>query len=163
MCHAVICSAVLPHPLLFTASQRLGTLVEDQTFARLSRSRDFLASSLDQRVRLTDAASEACLSPFHFHRMFSRAFGETPHDFITRLRIERAKALLARDSCPVTEVCLAVGYESLGSFSQLFRSVVGCSPSEYRRAMRRIFPVPEIAAYRFIPACFLVHHGVRPF
>jgi len=64
--------------------------------------------------------------------MFVRAFGETPHDFLTRRRIDRAKQLLARDECPVTEVCLAVGYESLGSFSSLFRSVVGRSPSEYR-------------------------------
>src|SRR5689334_16373156 len=115
--------------------QRLGPLVEEETFARLCRSRDFLAASLDQPVRLTDAAGEACLSPFHYHRMFARAFGETPHHFVQRLRIDRARQLLARDYVPVTEVCLAVGYESLGSFSVLFRSRVGCSPMEYRRSI----------------------------
>jgi AraC-like DNA-binding protein len=114
-------------------------------------------------VKLVDAAEEACLSPFHYHRMFARAFGETPHDFLTRVRIDRAKQLLAQEHLPVTEVCLSVGYESLGSFSGLFRSLVGCSPSEYRRALRRIFPVPDLAPYRFIPSCYLVQNGARPF
>lgn len=149
--------------MLSLASPRLGPLVEHETFARLCRSRDFLAASLDQQVHLDDTASAACLSPFHYHRMFARAFGETPHDFVRRLRMDRARQLLAQEHLPVTEVCLAVGYESLGSFSMLFRSLVGCSPVEYRRAVRRIFPVPELAIYRFVPACYLLNHGARPF
>lgn len=151
------------HPLLYSASQRLGPLVEEETFARLYRSREFLASSFDQRPRLSEAAGAACLSPFHYHRMFVRAFGETPHDFLTRRRIDRAKQLLARDECPITEVCFAVGYESLGSFSSRFRSMVGRSPSEYRQSLRRVFPAPHLAPYRFIPACFLHSFGSRPF
>ncbi len=151
------------HPLLEFGRRRLGPLVEEETFARLCRSRDFLAASLDQPVRLADAAGEACLSPFHYHRMFARAFGETPHDFVQRLRLDRARQLLASHHMPVTEVCLAVGYESLGSFSMLFRSRVGCSPVEYRRSIRRIFPVPEMAIYRFVPSCYLVTHGIQPF
>jgi AraC-like DNA-binding protein len=148
---------------LYAASQRLGPLVEEETFARLYRSREFLANHFDRRLRLSEAAGQACLSPFHYHRMFVRAFGETPHEFLTRRRMDRAKELLARDECPVTEVCLAVGYESLGSFSSLFRSAVGRSPLEYRKALRRVFPVPNIAPHRFIPACFLVSFGSRPF
>jgi len=151
------------HPLLYTASHRLGPLVEEETFARLCRSRDFLAASIDQPVRLEDAAGTACLSPFHYHRMFARAFGETPHEFLRRLRIDRAKQLLARDHLPVTEICLSVGYESLGSFSTLFRSMVGQSPAGYRRAVRRIFPVPALAVHRFVPTCFLMNFGARPF
>lgn len=151
------------HPLLLGSNARFGPLVEEETFARLYRSREFLAGKLDQPLRLSDAANEACLSPYHYHRMFVRAFGETPHEFLTRLRIDRAKQLLARDECPVTEVCLAVGYESLGSFSALFRSAVGRSPSEYRRGLRRIFPVPHLATHRFVPACYLLAFGARPF
>ena len=151
------------NPLLYTAGYRLGPLVEEETFARLCRSRDFLVANIDQPVRLDDAASVACLSPFHFHRMFARAFGETPHEFLRRQRIERAKQLLARDHVPVTEVCLSVGYESLGSFSTLFRSMVGQSPAQYRRAIRRIFPVPALAIHRFVPACYLMDFGARPF
>jgi AraC-like DNA-binding protein len=138
-------------------------LVEEETFARLDRSREFLAHSLDQRILLQDAAAEACLSPFHYHRMFVRAFGETPHQFLTRQRIDRAKQLLARDECPVTDVCLAVGYESLGTFSSTFKMLAGRSPTEYRRGLRRLFPIPHMAPYRFVPACFLLSFGSRPF
>ena len=138
-------------------------LIEDETFRRLCRSRDFIAASLDRRVVLADAAGEACLSPFHYHRLFARAFGETPHDFLTRVRLDRAKELLARDNCSVTEVCLASGYESLGSFSTRFRSSVGQSPSEYRKQLRKIFPIPALAQFQFIPSCFLIYHGARPF
>lgn len=146
-----------------TGRRRSGALVEQETFVRLYRSREFLAGSFDRRLRLSEAARQACLSPFHYHRMFVRAFGETPHDFLTRRRIDRAKQLLARDECPVTDVCLAVGYESVGSFSSLFRSVVGRSPSEYRQSLRRIFPAPYLAPHHFIPACFLLSFGSRPF
>jgi len=138
-------------------------VVEDDTFRRLCRSRDFLAAHLDQRVMLADAAGEACLSPFHYQRMFARAFGETPHDFLTRVRLDRAKELLARDDRPVTEVCLATGYESLGSFSTRFRTLVGRSPSDYRRALRKIFPAPALAQFHFIPSCYLIRHGAQPF
>lgn len=151
-----------PRPF-YVASQRLGPLVEQDTFARLQRSREFLAGSFDQRLNLAAAAREACLSPFHYHRMFVRAYGETPHDFLTRRRIDRAKEMLARDECPVTEVCFSVGFESLGSFSSRFRSLVGRSPSEFRRSIRRVFPAPHVAPYRFVPACYLLSFGSRPF
>ena len=138
-------------------------LVEDATFARLYRSREFLAAGFDRPLRLSQAAGEACLSPFHYHRMFVRAFGETPHEFLTRRRIDRAKLLLARDELPVTEVCLAVGYESLGTFSTRFRTVVGKTPTEFRQTLRRVFPAPYVAPHRFIPACYLLNFGAPPF
>lgn len=153
----------MPHPLIYTAPHRLGPLVDDGLFRRLCRSRDFLAAGLDQPLRLADAAREACLSPFHYHRLFTHTFGETPHEFLTKRRMERAKYLLARDQAPVTEVCFAAGYESLGSFSTLFRTMVGYSPSVYRRAIRRIFPVPALAVDRFVPNCYLLNFGVPPF
>jgi len=151
------------HPLIYTAPYRLGPLLDDDLFRRLCRSRDYLAAGLDQPLRLADAAREACLSPFHYHRLFAQTFGETPHEFLTRCRIDYAKRLLARDHLPVTEVCFAAGYESLGSFSTLFRTMVGYTPSVYRRAIRRIFPVPARAVYRFVPNCYLLHFGVPPF
>ncbi len=137
--------------------------MDDELFRRLYRSRDYLASQLDQPVRLADAARQAYMSPFHYHRLFAAAFGETPHEFLTRQRIDRAKELLARENLPVTEVCFAVGYESLGSFSSLFRAKVGHSPSQFQQQLRRIFPVPHTAIYRFIPNCYLLRHGAAPF
>ena len=153
----------MKHPLIYTAPYRIGPIVDDDLFRRLCRSRDFLADGLDQPLRLADAAREAGISQFHYHRIFARVFGETPHEFLTRLRIDRAKRLLARDRLPVTDVCFAVGYESLGSFSTRFRAVVGCSPSQFQREIRRIFPVPQLAIHRFVPNCYLIRRGVTPF
>lgn len=153
----------MPHPLIYTAPHRLGPVLDDEMFRRLCRSRDWISARIDEPLRLADAAREAYLSPFHYHRLFAHTFGETPHEFLTKLRIDRAKRLLARDQLPVTEVCFAVGYESLGSFSTLFRTMVGYSPAAYQRAIRRIFPVPKLAVYRFVPTCYLVKHGVTPF
>jgi AraC-like DNA-binding protein len=76
-------------------------------------------------VSLPDVAARANLSPYHFLRVYKRAYGETPHEFLTRLRIERAKTLLARGSHNVTEACFEVGFSSLGSFSSLFAGRVG--------------------------------------
>jgi AraC-like DNA-binding protein len=153
----------VPHPLIYTAPQRLGPLVAGDLFGRLCHSRDYLAAGLDQPLRLADAAREAYLSPYHYHRLFARAFGETPHEFVTRLRIERAKRLLARERLPVTEVCFEVGYESVGSFSSRFRRLVGQSPSEYQKAVGRLFPVPGLVICQFVPGCFLRHWGARAF
>jgi AraC-like DNA-binding protein len=153
----------VPHPLIFTAPQRLGPLIDGDLFRRLCRSRDYLAAGLDQPLRLADAAREAYLSPYHYHRLFARTFGETPHEFVTRLRIDRAKRLLARDRLPVTEVCFEVGYGSVGSFSSRFRRMVGQSPSEYQRTVRKLFPVPGLVICQFVPCCFLQHWGARAF
>jgi AraC-like DNA-binding protein len=151
------------HPLIYTAPHRLGPVVNDDLFRRLCRSRDYIAANLDQHLRLADAAREAYLSPFHYHRLFTQTFGQTPLEFLTRLRIDRAKELLIRDAAPVTDVCFAVGYESLGTFSTRFRRATGYSPREFQRGLRKIFQVPWVTPYRSIPACYLIHHGVTPF
>ena len=87
-------------------------------------------------VTLREMAGAACMSPNHLLRTFRQAFGETPHQFLTTRRLEEARRLLADRELPVTEICLAVGFESLGSFSTLFRKRFGVSPSEYRRAKK---------------------------
>lgn len=150
-------------PLAYGSLHRLGPKIGDDMFRRLCRSRDYLASHIDQPLHLADAAREAYLSPFHYHRLFRSTFGETPHEFLTRLKMEQAKRLLLREGLPVTEVCLALGFESLGSFSSRFRSVVGYSPSEYQRNLRKLFLVPKLAPVRMVPNCFLSFHGVPGF
>jgi AraC-like DNA-binding protein len=130
-------------------------LYDPATLARLCRARDFLADRFDERVSLEDAARQAYLSPFYFNRLFTEAFGETPHEFVTRRRIERAKRLLIADSASVTDICLDVGYESLGSFSTRFLSLTGMSPAAFRREARRLF-----GGFRsrwplfYVPACY---------
>jgi AraC family transcriptional regulator len=106
----------------------------DELYRRLLRGRDYLLGSLDQPVRLAEVARAACLSPYHFHREFRRVFGETPHRYLTRQRLERAKLLLARDHQSILDVCLASGFESPASFSMLFRRHFGISPRQFRHA-----------------------------
>lgn len=139
------------------------SVVDQETYRRLLRSRDWLAEAFPERVRLHDAARQANLSPFHFQRLFARTFQESPHAFVQRRRLERAKQMLIAGEEPVTEVCLAVGYESLGSFSTLFRTRYGCSPVEFRRHYQRFWQIPWPRSHRLIPTCFLQRwYGLTP-
>ena len=104
-----------------------------EVYRRLLRGRDFLLSSLHEPIQLSDMAAAACLSPFHFHRSFKRAFGETPHEYLTRHRLERAAQLLRRLELSVTEICLVTGFESPTSFADLFRRQYGVSPSKFSK------------------------------
>jgi AraC-like DNA-binding protein len=99
---------------------------------RVHRARNMIEGSLDKPLTLEMIAREAALSPFHLHRSFRRLFGETPHDYLTRRRIERATTLLKSTEMPVTDVCYACGFQSLGSFSTLFRKRTGASPVQFR-------------------------------
>jgi len=135
-------------------------LLDDVTYRRLCRAKDFLAASYRERVRLEDAARAACLSPWHFHRLYVLTFRETPHEFLTRLRIDEARRRLAISSDSATDICFDLGYESLGTFSWRFRNLVGCSPREYRRRARRIFTIPFAWYIAAIPSCFLEFFGM---
>lgn len=130
-------------------------LVDDATFRRLCRARDLLAAGYNSPIPLDHAAREACLSPFHFQRLFARTFGESPNHFITRLRMDRARQLLAAGDKPVTEVCLEVGYSSLGTFSTRFAAMNGQSPSDFRRAARRWVAPIHGWHVLYMPSCFI--------
>jgi AraC-like DNA-binding protein len=126
-----------------------------QTHRDLREARDFMRHAYGRPVNLPDISAHANLSPYHFLRVYKQAYGETPHEFLTRLRIERAKTLLARGNHNVTEACFEVGFSSLGSFSTLFAHRVGLSPSEYRRHARSSLFVPDTVRPLFIPSCYL--------
>lgn len=111
----------------------MGVATRDELFRRVCRGREVLISSLGETVDLATAAKAACLSRFHFLRTFREAFGETPHQFLTRQRLERARVLLERNDMSVTEVCFASGFSSLGSFSSLFRRTYGVSPQQFQQ------------------------------
>ena len=103
-----------------------------ELFRRLHRGRDFLLSHYDRRVTIAEAAQAACLSPFHFHRMFKEAFGTTPLQFLQEHRLAIARRLLWTTDQPVTVICLGVGFQSIGTFSWLFRRRFGLSPRQFR-------------------------------
>lgn len=99
----------------------------------LLRARDEIDRNFDQPLDIPVLASIAAVSEAHFIRMFRATFGETPHRYLQRRRIERAMALLRNSDQSVTDVCFAVGFNSLGTFSRTFSALVGESPSSYRR------------------------------
>ena len=108
----------------------------EELYRRLHRARDYARACFDEPVTVNEMAGVACLSPNHFLRTFKQAFQQTPHQYLTRLRIERAQSLLRQTDQRVTDICFAVGFESIGSFTSLFRQRVGLAPGEYRRTKR---------------------------
>jgi AraC-like DNA-binding protein len=104
---------------------------EDQN-RRLLRARDAMDRDYAERLDLPALARLAHMSEGHFSRTFRATFGETPHRYLQRRRIERAMALLRAPASSVTDVGLRVGFDSLGAFSRAFLAIVGVSPSQYR-------------------------------
>jgi AraC-like DNA-binding protein len=99
---------------------------------------------------LETIASAAGVSPYHFLRAFTAAYGETPGRYLTRRRVERAKTLLCSANLTVTEICHLVGFSSVGTFSARFKEVVGVSPSAYRAATIEAGGPPPV------PGCFVM-------
>ncbi len=104
--------------------------VEDNR--RLLRARDAIDRAYAQPLDIAALARIALMSEAHFIRSFKATFGEPPHRYLQRRRIERAMFLLRQTNTSVTDVCFDVGFGSLGTFSRTFRDIVGRSPSEYR-------------------------------
>jgi AraC-like DNA-binding protein len=104
----------------------------EELWRRVNRARDFLHAHLGSQIALADVAAAACLSPFHLLRTFQAAFRETPHQYLNRCRLDRAKFLLEKTRIPVTAICSECGFMSLGSFSALFHKSLGMSPRSWR-------------------------------
>ncbi|MEN1728150.1 MAG: helix-turn-helix transcriptional regulator [Pseudomonadota bacterium] len=103
--------------------------------SRLCRARDLLRDLDHAELSIADVAQAIALSRFHFIRQFKAVFGETPAQFRTRERLEAAKRLLVEGNETVTDICMTVGFTSLGSFSALFAERVGQAPTAYRKEL----------------------------
>jgi AraC-like DNA-binding protein len=99
---------------------------------RMLRARDAIDRAFAHPLDITDLARVASVSEAHFIRTFRATFGETPHRYLQRRRVERAMFMLRESDRSVTDVCLDAGFTSLGTFSRTFHDIVGMSPSEYR-------------------------------
>jgi AraC-like DNA-binding protein len=126
----------------------MSRVVEDRN-RRMLRARDTMDRAFAEPLDVPALARVACVSPAHFSRQFRATFGETPHRYLQRRRVERAMELLRETQRPVSEICLDVGFTSLGTFSRTFRDIVGESPSAYRAR----FAGAQGAALR-VPACW---------
>jgi AraC-like DNA-binding protein len=117
---------------------------------RLLRARDSMDRGYADALDIEALADSVHLSRAHFIRSFRETFGETPHRYLQRRRIERAMSLLRETDRPVTEICLDVGFWSLGTFSRTFHDVVGTSPKAYRE---REQAAPRAAIRAGVPGC----------
>jgi len=107
-----------------------------ELYRRLLAGREYIHAHASEEVSLFQVAKAACLSPFHFHRGFTKAFGQTPHSYVTGLRLAEAKRLLEA-GVSALDACLEVGFSSPSAFSRLFRSQFGQPPSAIRRKCAR--------------------------
>ncbi|NIH78298.1 helix-turn-helix domain-containing protein [Amycolatopsis viridis] len=117
----------------------------EESNRRMLRARDAMDRAYARPLDVAALARMVHVSEAHFIRTFRATFGETPHRYLQRRRVERSMFMLRETERSVTEICFAVGFTSLGTFSRTFREIVGRSPSEYRRSAG-----PPVAA----PSCF---------
>jgi AraC-like DNA-binding protein len=117
--------------------------VRPEELKHLRRARDLMDREYARPLDVPAMARAAHMSPAHFSRQFRAAYGDTPYSYLMTRRIERAKTLLRRGDLSVTDVCMAVGCTSLGSFSSRFTELVGETPSAYRtRNHAALAPIP---------------------
>src|SRR5436309_8799126 len=117
----------------------------EESNRRMLRARDAMDRGYAQPLDIPALARIAHVSEAHFIRTFRATFGETPHRYLQRRRVERSMFLLRETDSSVTDICLDVGFASLGTFSRTFRAIVGKSPTEYRRRSD-VTPVPNCFA-----------------
>ena len=126
----------------------------EESNRRMLRARDAMDRTYAQRLDIPALARIACVSEAHFIRGFRATFGETPHRYLQRRRVERAMYLLRGTDLDVTDICFDVGFGSLGTFSRTFRDIVGETPSAHRRR-GPVAPVPTCFAMAWMrPSSF---------
>jgi AraC-like DNA-binding protein len=135
-------------------------MIHPELLSRLCHARDLLRDWGDEPLSVRAVARASGLSPFHFIRLFKAIFGETPHQYRSRAQIEKAKHLLILTDLSITDVCMAVGFSSVGSFSTLFLHRVGMAPSEFQRRYRLAsLPERQLPA-SLIPGCLSLMAGI---
>lgn len=125
-----------------------------QLYERMATAKIYIDENYHEPIDLDDIAKQAFISRFHFHRLFRQIYRRTPHQYLTRKRLDKARDLLA-DNRPVTEVCNEVGFESIGSFSVLFKKEIGFAPQFYRNMAWLKKQQQKEQPKTFIPHCYI--------
>jgi AraC-like DNA-binding protein len=126
----------------------------EESNRRMLRARDAMDRTYAQQLDIPALARVACVSEAHFIRAFRATFGETPHRYLQRRRVERAMYLLRGTDLDVTDICFDVGFGSLGTFSRTFKDIVGETPTAHRRR-GPVAPVPTCFAMAWMrPSSF---------
>lgn len=127
-------------------------------YKRIVQAKLFIDSNYHDQLNLDNIADEAFFSKFHFIRLFKMAYGKTPHQYLTAVRIEAAKQLL-KTNIPVGEVCYSVGFDGISSFTGLFKRLTGTTPSSFQIEQRNIKNRISTQPLGFIPNCFAEKKG----
>jgi len=128
-------------------------------YQRIATAKIFIDENYDEAIGLEEISQRAFLSRFHFHRLFTRIYRSTPHRYLTQKRIEKAKQLLAENKA-INDVCCEVGFESLGSFSTLFKKEIGFAPTFYRNIAWLKKQEQKKQPKKFIPHCFIESYAL---
>ena len=123
-------------------------------YQRIATAKIYIDDNYHEPIDLDQISQQAFLSRFHFHRLFRRIYRRTPHQYLTWKRIDKAKDLLSENK-PVTEVCNEVGFESIGSFSVLFKKEIGFAPQYYRNMAYKKKLEQLEQPKKAIPHCFI--------
>ncbi len=127
-------------------------------YQRIVQAKLFIDNNYADNIDLNNISDEAYFSKFHFIRLFKKVYGKTLHQYLTFVRIEKA-TLLLRAGIPVSEVCYAVGFESLSSFGSLFKRIVGASPSVFLEEQQQMKIQILKTPLKFVPGCFISQNG----
>jgi len=130
-----------------------------ELYERIVAAKVFIDENYGEALNLEEISQKAFLSRFHFHRLFSQVYKKTPHQYLTLKRIEKAKDLLGENK-QVTEVCNEVGFESLGSFSVLFKKEIGFAPQYYRNMAWLKKQKAKEQPKTVIPHCFIESYKI---
>ncbi len=129
-------------------------ILHADTYKRIVAAKIYIDDNYYESIDLDEISQKAFLSKFHFHRLFRKVYRFTPHQYVTKKRLERAKNLLAENK-PVTEVCNEVGFESIGTFSILFKKEIGFAPQYYRNMAYKKKTEQLEQPRKAIPHCFI--------
>jgi AraC-like DNA-binding protein len=127
-------------------------------YRQIVRAKLFIDENFASAIDLDNIADEACFSKFHFCRLFRKIYGKTPHQYLTAVRIDRAVRLL-ESGASVKEACFAVGFDSISSFTGLFKRRIGITPAEFQRNRYKVFEEISKTPLKHIPNCFAEKKG----
>ncbi|SJZ93022.1 helix-turn-helix transcriptional regulator [Sediminibacterium ginsengisoli] len=131
-------------------------MLSEDIYQRVVAAKLYMDGHLHEPICLADVARQAFFSRFHFHRLFTRIYRRTPHEYLTMIRMEAARTMLEREpGTPITEVAAGIGFESHPSFSNLFRKRYGHTPAGYRQIALRKKEDAVLRPKKFIPHCFI--------
>jgi AraC-like DNA-binding protein len=127
-------------------------------YKRIVQAKLFIDSHFSENIDVTNIADEACFSKYHFIRLFKSIYGKTPHHYLTQVRVDKARLLLAQGNT-IMDVCLSIGFDSPTSFTAVFKKVVGKTPSVFQNDQKAKQQAINANPLSAVPNCFAESHG----